>query len=71
MAIDTQAKRMSALLEGFEWPAGVIGAPERAAIAWQYTGNEFPIPTVITMPNVDIIVGLNQFGQQGPSIGGM
>ena len=72
MALDTQSKRMSALLEGFEWPAGAIGAAERAAIAWQYNGNAFPAPAAGGVGySPDIIVGLNQMGQQGPSIGSM
>lgn len=71
MAINTQSKRMSALLEGLVLASGAIDAAERAAEAWEYNGNTFAALTAVSVLNADIIVGLNQMGQQGPSIGSM
>ena len=71
MALDTKSKRMSALLEGCVLASGAITAAERAAEAWEYNGNTFPAPAAAISFGPDIIVGLNQMGQQGPSIGSM
>jgi len=38
MAIDTKAKRASALLEGFVVPDGTISAADRSAARWHYSG---------------------------------
>jgi hypothetical protein len=71
MAIDTQSKRMSALLEGLVFPTGTIDAAARLAAAWLYNGGTLPAPSSGGGDTDNILVGyINNMGA-GPTIGGM
>lgn len=69
--IDTQSKRMSALLEGLVLPLGALDAAERAAAAWLYNGNWFFLPSAELSSYAAIRVGPISSMGDGPTIGGM
>jgi len=71
MAIDSESKRASALMEGIVIPSGMIGAAERASVTWIYNGNEFP--SLISSSGfypTPIILGYNPIDSGGPTVGG-
>ena len=69
MALDTKAKRGSALLEGMITPSGSVNARERATITWIYGGNAFPSTGGITVQAEKINLGQQKPPLTGTSVG--
>lgn len=49
MAIDTEAKRRSALLEGLLKPDGSIATVDRQQVVWLYSGIETTVTVLATL----------------------